>query len=57
VSWKAQARTGWAELKRRLGRGRAGTYFDIEPSHFASVVGDEPCLVIDWGEDWSQFED
>ncbi|HEX2031850.1 MAG TPA: cupin [Actinomycetota bacterium] len=27
-----------------------GTYLDIEPGHLASVVGDEPCIVIDWGE-------
>jgi quercetin dioxygenase-like cupin family protein len=29
-----------------------GTYLDIEPGHLASVVGDETCVVIDWGEDW-----
>lgn len=34
-----------------------GTYLDIEPGHLASVVGDETCVVIDWAEDWSQFED
>jgi hypothetical protein len=22
----------------------------------ASVVGDETCVVIDWAEDWSQFD-
>jgi hypothetical protein len=35
----------------------AGTYLDIEPGHLASVVGDETCVVLDWGEDWSQFEE
>ena len=35
----------------------SGTYLDIGPGHLASVVGDETCVVIDWGEDWSQFED
>ncbi|HJP66603.1 MAG TPA: cupin [Actinomycetota bacterium] len=29
-----------------------GTYLDIEPGHLAAVVGGEPCVVIDWGEDW-----
>lgn len=35
----------------------AGTYLEIEPGHLASVVGDETCVVIDWAEDWSQFEE
>lgn len=34
-----------------------GTYLDIQPGHLASVVGDETCILLDWGEDWSQFED
>jgi hypothetical protein len=34
-----------------------GTYLDIEPGHLAAVVDDERCIVLDWGEDWSQFED
>jgi quercetin dioxygenase-like cupin family protein len=29
-----------------------GTYLDIEPGHWASVVGDETCVLIDFGEDW-----
>lgn len=28
-----------------------GTYLDIEPGHLASVVGDETCVLIDWGEE------
>jgi hypothetical protein len=28
-----------------------GSYLDIEPGHFASVVGDETCVLIDFGED------
>ena len=34
-----------------------GTYLEIEPGHLASVVGEETCVVIDWAEDWSMFED
>jgi hypothetical protein len=34
-----------------------GTYLDIGPGHLASVVGDETCVVVDWGEDWSMFDE
>lgn len=34
-----------------------GTYLDIEPGHLAYVVGDEPCIVLDWAEGWGHFED
>ena len=27
-----------------------GTYLDIPPGHRASVVGTEPCVLLDWGE-------
>ena len=30
----------------------AGTYLDIQPGHLASVVGDEPCVLVDFDEDW-----
>jgi hypothetical protein len=34
--------------------GGPGSYLDIEPGHFASVVGDETCVVIDFDEDWGE---
>ena len=30
----------------------AGSYLDIEPGHLASVVGDEPCVLVDFDEHW-----
>jgi hypothetical protein len=27
---------------------KAGDYLVIEPGHLATVVGDEPCVTIDW---------
>jgi hypothetical protein len=30
----------------------AGSYLDIQPGHWASVVGDETCVLVDWDEDW-----
>ena len=33
-----------------------GSYLDIEPGHLASVVGDETCVLIDFGEDWGEPE-
>lgn len=28
--------------------GQAGDYLEIEPGHLAWVLGDEPCVTIDW---------
>jgi hypothetical protein len=28
--------------------GQPGDYLVIEPGHMAEVVGDEPCVLIDW---------
>ena len=30
----------------------AGSYLDIQPGHLASVVGDEPAVLIDFDERW-----
>ena len=30
----------------------AGSYLDIQPGHLASVVGDEPCVLVDFDERW-----
>lgn len=30
----------------------AGSYLDIQPGHLASVVGDEPAVLVDFDEDW-----
>lgn len=31
-----------------------GSYLDIEPGHLASVVGDEPCVLVDFDERWPE---
>ena len=31
-----------------------GSYLDIEPGHLASVVGDEPCVLIDFDEQFPE---
>lgn len=28
--------------------GQAGDYLEISPGHLAWVIGDEPCVTIDW---------
>ena len=28
--------------------GQAGDYLEIAPGHLAWVLGDEPCVTIDW---------
>ncbi len=28
--------------------GQAGDYLEIQPGHLAWVIGDEPCVTIDW---------
>jgi hypothetical protein len=32
----------------------AGSYLDIQPGHLASVVGDEPAVLVDFDEDWGE---
>jgi hypothetical protein len=32
----------------------AGSYLDIAPGHLASVVGDEPCVLVDFDERWPE---
>ena len=32
----------------------AGAYLDIQPGHLASVVGDEPAVLVDFDEDWGE---
>jgi hypothetical protein len=32
----------------------AGSYLDIPPGHLASVVGDEPAVLVDFDEDWGE---
>jgi hypothetical protein len=32
----------------------AGSYLDIGPGHLASVVGDEPAVLVDFDEDWGE---
>ena len=47
---------------RRQGLGRraevveagAGSYLDIQPGHLASVVGDEPAVLVDFDEAWGE---
>ncbi len=31
-----------------------GSYLDIQPGHLASVVGDEPCVLVDFDERWPE---
>jgi hypothetical protein len=32
----------------------AGSYLDIQPGHLASVVGDEPAVLVDFDDDWGE---
>ena len=32
----------------------AGSYLDIQPGHLASVVGDEPAVLVDFDERWPE---
>jgi hypothetical protein len=32
----------------------AGSYLDIPPGHLASVLGDEPAVLVDFDEDWGE---
>lgn len=31
-----------------------GSYLDIQPGHLASVVGEEPCVLVDFDEHWPE---